>query len=317
MALGADDPLLFLSRLDDQYRIAREVHGLDDDALADLARSSIRASLASERSKREMLADVDAWLAHARPPARRVSRPREVARVALARAWAADYAFAARGLARAAGGWVRRSHPGAFRVTAGPSPGAPVLLLPGIYESWRFLEPLAAHLHAAGHPVHVVTALGLNGRDALDGAERAARYLQAADLRDVVVVAHSKGGLIGKALMLREARGPRRPRAPGARDGRGGHPVVGVELRGVLPAGLGGAPPVAARQGAAGPGPGAGRGRAHRRDRARLGPAHPVRLPAGRRASQRRGARHRALPGARRPRRARGGRPRRRGAGRV
>jgi adenosine deaminase len=69
VALGADDPLLFRSRLDDQYRIARDVHGLDDDVLAHLARSSIRASLASERSKREMLAEVDAWLAHDPVPA--------------------------------------------------------------------------------------------------------------------------------------------------------------------------------------------------------------------------------------------------------
>ncbi|WP_448073434.1 adenosine deaminase [Georgenia yuyongxinii] len=64
VALGADDPLLFLSRLNDQYRIARHEHGLDDAALAALARGSIRASLASETSKRTMLADVDAWLAH-------------------------------------------------------------------------------------------------------------------------------------------------------------------------------------------------------------------------------------------------------------
>lgn len=63
VALGADDPLLFLSRLVDQYRIAREQHGLDDAALARLARGSIEASLASEGSKRTMLADVDAWLA--------------------------------------------------------------------------------------------------------------------------------------------------------------------------------------------------------------------------------------------------------------
>ncbi|GAA4418078.1 adenosine deaminase [Georgenia halophila] len=63
VALGADDPLLFLSRLTDQYRIAREAHGLDDDALAELARASIRASLTSETSKATMLADVDAWLA--------------------------------------------------------------------------------------------------------------------------------------------------------------------------------------------------------------------------------------------------------------
>lgn len=63
VALGADDPLLFLSRLVDQYRIAREDHGLDDGALARLARGSINASLASDGSKRAMLADVDAWLA--------------------------------------------------------------------------------------------------------------------------------------------------------------------------------------------------------------------------------------------------------------
>ena len=62
VALGADDPLLFRSRLTDQYAIARSL-GLDDAALADLARGSIRASLASPSSKRRWLAQVDAWLA--------------------------------------------------------------------------------------------------------------------------------------------------------------------------------------------------------------------------------------------------------------
>ncbi|WP_136314060.1 adenosine deaminase [Actinomyces procaprae] len=62
VALGADDPLLFQSRLVDQYQIARD-QGLDDAALAELARGSIRASLASPSSKREWLAQVDAWLA--------------------------------------------------------------------------------------------------------------------------------------------------------------------------------------------------------------------------------------------------------------
>ncbi|MPV87535.1 alpha/beta hydrolase [Georgenia ruanii] len=107
-------------------------------------------------------------------------------------------------MARAGAGWLRRSRPDAFRVAEGP--GTPVLLLPGIYESWRFLEPLAAHLHAGGHPVHVVSALGLNSAEVLDGAARAARYLHEAGPGDVVVVAHSKGGLVGKALMLREER---------------------------------------------------------------------------------------------------------------
>lgn len=63
VALGADDPLLFGSRLTAQYEIARTIHGLDDFALADLARASINASLASEAQKRHWLAGVNTWLA--------------------------------------------------------------------------------------------------------------------------------------------------------------------------------------------------------------------------------------------------------------
>lgn len=69
VALGADDPLLFSSGLADQYEIARRVHGLDDAALADLARASVRASTASEASKARLLARVDDWLAAPGPGA--------------------------------------------------------------------------------------------------------------------------------------------------------------------------------------------------------------------------------------------------------
>jgi adenosine deaminase len=67
IALGADDPLLFGSRLADQYRTARDVHGLDDAALAQLARHSIEGSRAPDDVKRRLLGDLDAWLA-APPP---------------------------------------------------------------------------------------------------------------------------------------------------------------------------------------------------------------------------------------------------------
>ena len=63
LALGADDPLLFGTRLVDQYRLAREVHGLDDAALADLARSSLLGSRAPSDVLSRALVDVDAWLA--------------------------------------------------------------------------------------------------------------------------------------------------------------------------------------------------------------------------------------------------------------
>ncbi|WP_402461943.1 adenosine deaminase [Isoptericola aurantiacus] len=65
VALGADDPLLFGSRLLAQYESARHVHGFSDEELADLARSSIRASRASESSQAALLAGVDDWLAAA------------------------------------------------------------------------------------------------------------------------------------------------------------------------------------------------------------------------------------------------------------
>lgn len=67
VALGADDPLLFGARLLDQYEAARTVHGFSDAGLADLARSSIRASLASAGTKARLLAGVDAWLASPDP----------------------------------------------------------------------------------------------------------------------------------------------------------------------------------------------------------------------------------------------------------
>ncbi|OEV10935.1 adenosine deaminase [Streptomyces nanshensis] len=63
MALGADDPLLFGSRLAAQYAIARETHGFTDEQLAELARQSVRgASMPQERRERT-LAAVDDWLA--------------------------------------------------------------------------------------------------------------------------------------------------------------------------------------------------------------------------------------------------------------
>ena len=79
---------------------------------------------------------------------------------------------------------------------------APVVLLPGVYESWTFLRPLAARIHSLGHPVHVVRRLGRNVRSVPAAAARAQRYLDEHDLRHVVLVAHSKGGLIGKHMML-------------------------------------------------------------------------------------------------------------------
>jgi adenosine deaminase len=63
VALGADDPLLFGSRLLDQYEIARTVHGFTDEDLAGLARRSIEGSLAPSDVRAQLLAGVEDWLA--------------------------------------------------------------------------------------------------------------------------------------------------------------------------------------------------------------------------------------------------------------
>jgi adenosine deaminase len=63
IALGADDPLLFGSRLVDQYEVARAVHGFSDEELADLARCSVLGSYAPPDVRARLLAGIDAWLA--------------------------------------------------------------------------------------------------------------------------------------------------------------------------------------------------------------------------------------------------------------
>jgi adenosine deaminase len=62
LALGADDPLLFGPRLAAQYLAAREVHGLDDNRLGALARSSIEASRAPDDVKKRLHSGIDQWL---------------------------------------------------------------------------------------------------------------------------------------------------------------------------------------------------------------------------------------------------------------
>ncbi|MGC4110916.1 MAG: adenosine deaminase [Nocardioides sp.] len=62
VALGADDPLLFGSRLAAQYATMRAAHELDDPTLAELAAMSVRASCAPDDAKAQMLAGIADWL---------------------------------------------------------------------------------------------------------------------------------------------------------------------------------------------------------------------------------------------------------------
>ncbi|GAA1362366.1 adenosine deaminase [Brevibacterium luteolum] len=60
IALGADDPLIFDSRLVDQYAAAAEA-GLTRAEIAELARQSFAISLAPERIRQAAISDIDRW----------------------------------------------------------------------------------------------------------------------------------------------------------------------------------------------------------------------------------------------------------------
>lgn len=121
-------------------------------------------------------------------------------RVLLAAAWAADYAYVLRWQIQ---GFIFREDPAVFlQPVPGVEPREPVLLIPGIYENWQFLRPLAVYLAGEGHPVHAIRTLGYN-RGTIDAmARRVEAYLRLAGLDTAAIVAHSKGGLVGKEVML-------------------------------------------------------------------------------------------------------------------
>ncbi|WP_291056606.1 alpha/beta hydrolase [Herbiconiux sp.] len=115
-------------------------------------------------------------------------------RVRKAAWWARDYLYAVTWQLRAL---VDRTDPRYFETGT----ATPLVVIPGVYETWRFLHPLIAELHDRGHPVHVVGPLRWNNRPVPEAAALVADYLDRHDLAGVVLVAHSKGGLVGKYAM--------------------------------------------------------------------------------------------------------------------
>lgn len=104
-----------------------------------------------------------------------------------------------------------------------------VILIPGILGKWGFLKHLGDKISLEGHPVYVVPKLGYNlmsvPRSAMvvcslitkilkdskkahshkhlaKNAMRIRQLIEQHDIKNVILVAYSKGGLIGKYLML-------------------------------------------------------------------------------------------------------------------
>jgi len=125
----------------------------------------------------------------------------------------ADYAYVGRSRLRY---WRYGSRPPAPIETVPDAP-APVLLIPGVFETWHYMKPVRDRLVALGHPVHSVPELGFNRHPIPEMAALLAAYVAHRDLRGVRIVAHSKGGLIGKLLLAGEAE---QSGGPGRQPGR-------------------------------------------------------------------------------------------------
>lgn len=114
--------------------------------------------------------------------------------------WWRDYVYAVQRQLRSP---LERRVPARF--TTGDR--APVVLLAGVIEPWTMLLPVAEALHKAGHPVHVIPELALNIGSVPEAAAIVRRVIAERGLTKVILVAHSKGGLIGKLLLVDDDEG--------------------------------------------------------------------------------------------------------------
>jgi pimeloyl-ACP methyl ester carboxylesterase len=114
----------------------------------------------------------------------------------------ADYAYIVRARLRY---WRYGSQP-PQPLPAAPGAPSPVLLIPGVFETWHYMKALRDRLSERGHPVHSVPELGFNRHPIAEMAALLTAYLEHRQLTGVTIVAHSKGGLIGKAMLVEDER---------------------------------------------------------------------------------------------------------------
>ncbi len=78
----------------------------------------------------------------------------------------------------------------------------PLIILPGIFNKWGIMKKLVDTLHNEGHPIYVVPKLGFNMHTIAHSSQLVAEIIREENLKNVIFVAHSKGGLIGKYFLM-------------------------------------------------------------------------------------------------------------------
>src|SRR3989344_9273957 len=80
----------------------------------------------------------------------------------------------------------------------------PIIILPGLFNQWMFLKPIADIISVLGHPVYVVPKLGSNVMNVPASAKIVREIIEENNLKNVIILAHSKGGIISKYILVND-----------------------------------------------------------------------------------------------------------------
>lgn len=78
----------------------------------------------------------------------------------------------------------------------------PVVIIPGILGKWSFMKKIADTVSKLGHPVYIVPNLSYNLYSVPESSDKVSEVIKNENLTNVILVAHSKGGLIGKHVLI-------------------------------------------------------------------------------------------------------------------
>ena len=98
--------------------------------------------------------------------------------------------------------FVVHSHPPAHYLGHIVEGKTPVILLPGITSKWMHMRGLGDPISLVGHPVYVVSELKDNMYGVSVLSEMLREFIASQGLKNVLLVAHSKGGLVGKHYLV-------------------------------------------------------------------------------------------------------------------
>lgn len=111
--------------------------------------------------------------------------------------WVRDYSYTLPGFIKA---FLFRNPPGHYLGYVKEAK-QPIILIPGLTGKWNFLKKIADPLSLQGHPIYVLKHLGYNLASIPDTAKSVHDFIAEKNLNNVVIIAHSKGGIVGKYLL--------------------------------------------------------------------------------------------------------------------